>query len=123
MLDMTIVNLGLSVVDNVNHYMQEKKLPILTSCDALEWAFVEGNTTKQITGGLGLAILKQFVGMNEGKIQMISGDAMLEIENNNHTKTPLGKYFYGTIVTVEFNCDDNKKYLTTDEIPDKKDLF
>ena len=122
-LDMTIVNLGLSVVDNVNHYMQEKNQPILTSCGALDWAFVEGNTTKQITGGLGLAILKQFVGLNEGRIQMISGNAMLEIENDNHTETQLDKYFYGTIVTVEFNCDDNKTYLMTDEIPDKKNLF
>ena len=123
MLDMTIVNLGLSVVDNVNNYMQERDLPILTSCEALNWAFVEGNTTKSITGGLGLAILKQFVGMNEGRIQMISGDAMLEIENDNHTETKLEKYFYGTIVTVEFNCDDNKTYLMTDEIPDKRNLF
>lgn len=122
-LDMTFVNLGLSVVDNVNNFMQEKGLSVMSSCDALGWAFVEGNTTKQITGGLGLAILKQFIGMNEGKIQMISGDAMLEIEGDDYTETPLEKWFQGTIVTVEFNCDDNKTYLMTDEIPDTNNLF
>ena len=123
MLDMTFVNLGLSVVDNVNNYLQGKGYPVLPSCKALDWAFVEGNTTKQITGGLGLAILKRFIGMNEGKIQMISGDAMLEIEGESHTETPLDKWFPGTIVTVEFNCDDTKTYLMTDEIPDTKNLF
>lgn len=123
MLDMTFVNLGLSVVDNVNHYMYEKGLPTLTSCEALNWAFVEGNTTKDITGGLGLAILKQFVSMNEGSIQMISGNAMLEIEGDNHSDTYLDKCFQGTIVTVKFNCDDSKTYITTDEAPDTNNLF
>ncbi len=122
-LDMTIVNLGLSVVDNVNKYMSDRNRPILASCKALEWAFEEGNTTKQITGGLGLAILKQFIDMNNGQIQMVSGDAMLEIERNNHIETPLNKWFPGTIVTVEFNCDDNKKYLMRDEEHNTSNIF
>lgn len=123
MLDITFVNLGLSVVDNVNNYLQEKDGSVLPSCDALEWAFIKGNTTKPIPGGLGLDILKQFVGMNDGTIQMISGDAMLEIEGGNHKDTKLDKWFPGTIVTVEFNCDDDKTYLTTDELADKNNLF
>ena len=123
MLDMTFVNLGLSVVDNVNRYLQEKGGSVLPSCETLEWAFVKGNTTKPIPGGLGLDILRQFIKMNDGTIQMISGDAMLEIEGENHTDTVLDKWFQGTIVTVEFNCDDDKTYLTTDELPDKNNLF
>lgn len=123
MLDMTFVNLGLSVVDNVNDYMNRKGLPVFSSCKALDWAFVEGHTTKQETGGLGLYILKQFVGLNEGTIQMISGDAMLEIDGDCHSETKLDKWFPGTIVTVEFNCNDDKTYLTTDELIDKNNLF
>ena len=123
MLDMSFVNLGLSVVDNVNHYMQERKLSILPSCDALNWAFVEGHTTKQDTGGLGLSILKQFVSLNNGTIQMISGDAMLEIEGGENKDTKLNKWFPGTIVTVEFNCDDDKTYFMTYELPDMNNLF
>lgn len=122
-LDMTFVNLGLSVVDNVNNYMEKKGLKALSSCETLNWAFVKGNTTKQETGGLGLFILKQFISMNQGTIQMISGDAMLEIEGKKHKNTLLNKRFPGTIVTVEFNCDDDKTYLMTDELPDKNNLF
>ncbi len=123
MLDMTFVNLGLSVVDNVNHYMEKRGVPILSSCKALDWAFVEGHTTKQDTGGLGLSILKQFIGMNEGTIQMVSGDAMLEITGDNYQETQLNKWFPGTIVNVEFNCNDDKTYLLTGELPDKNNLF
>jgi len=123
MLDMTFVNLGLSVVDNVNNYMVKRGQPVMPSCQTLDWAFVEGHTTKQDTGGLGLSILKQFIGMNEGTIQMISGDAMLEIDGDGHKETKLAKWFPGTIVTVEFNCDDDKTYLMTDELPDKNNLF
>lgn len=122
-LDMTFVNLGLSVVDNVNRFMDEKGESIMSSCEALNWAFVEGNTTKQITGGLGLAILKQFIDMNKGAIQMISGDAMLEMNETGHIDTKLDKWFHGTIVTVEFNCDDDKTYQMTDEVPDTNNLF
>ena len=123
MLDMTIVNLGLSVVDNVNKYMEEKGQPVLSSCEALKWAFVKGNTTKNVPGGLGLDILRQFIEMNNGTIQMISGNAMLEIEGENLTETSLESWFPGTIVTVEFNCDDDKTYLMTDELTDRNELF
>lgn len=61
--------------------------------------------------------------MNEGTIQMISGGAMLEIDKEDYVATELEQQFPGTIVTVEFNCDDDKMYLTTDEIPDTNNLF
>ncbi|MBP3219983.1 MAG: hypothetical protein J6M37_05925 [Prevotella sp.] len=123
MLDITFVDLGRTVVDNVNNFMVARGQAKMSSCDTLDWAFVEGNTTKSLPGGLGLAILKQFIGMNEGTIQMISGDAMLEIIGQNPSSTKLDRWFPGTIVTVEFNCDDDKTYLMTDEIPNKNNLF
>ena len=123
MLDLTFVNLGRSVVENVNKFLMGKGAAPMSSCKTLEWAFVEGNTTKSIPGGLGLAILKEFVEMNDGTIQMISGDAMLEIKGKIPTDTVLSKWFPGTIVTVEFNCDDEKEYMLTDEVPDKDNLF
>lgn len=123
MLDITFVNLGKSVVENVNNFLTSKRKDTISSCKTLEWAFIEGNTTKQVPGGLGLAILKQFIGMNEGTIQMISGDAMLEINGSVSTDTKLEKWFPGTIVTVEFNCDDDKTYMMTDEVQDMDNLF
>lgn len=123
MLDITFVNLGRTVVENVNDFLISKGKRCMMPCDALRWAFIEGNTTKHMPGGLGLAILKEFIGMNEGAIQMVSGNAMLEINGNESEYTTLDNCFPGTIVTVEFNCDDDKTYITTEEVPDVNDLF
>lgn len=123
MLDMTFINLGTTVIHNVNNYLQKRNQGLLNSCDALKWAFEEGNTTKLTPGGLGLSILKEFVEMNEGTIQMVSENAMLEIESGNSKGTLLGKSFSGTIVNVEFNCSDTKQYSLVDEQDDLKNLF
>lgn len=123
MMDMTFVNLGTTVVENVNTYLQTRYGKQLGACETLRWAFVKGNTTKPIPGGLGLDILKEFIGMNEGTIQMVSGNAMLEIENNTVTGTLLDRFFPGTIVNVEFNCSDQKAYLLPDEQIDLNNLL
>ena len=123
MLDITFINLGTTVVDNVNSYLQKRNQPLLTSCNALKWAFKEGNTTKPIPGGLGLSILEEFIAKNEGAIQMVSGDAMLEIEKGNTKDILLEKDFSGTIVNVEFNCSDTKRYSLIEEQVDLGNLF
>lgn len=123
MLDMTFINLGTTVIHNVNNYLQRRSQGLLGPCDALKWAFEEGNTTKPIPGGLGLSILEEFMEMNEGTIQMVSGNAMLEIENGQSKGTPLDKSFSGTIVNVEFNCSDSKLYSLIDEQVDLNNLF
>lgn len=121
-LDITLVSLGKSVIENVNDFMRRTGNQEISPCKTLEWAFIEGNTTKEVPGGLGLAILKEFIGMNEGSIQMVSGNAMIEISGDDPIKTSLNKWFPGTIVTVEFNCDDEKAYITTDEAQNRNIL-
>lgn len=123
MLDMTFINLGTTVVDNVNGYLNKRKEPQLSPCEALKWAFEEGNTTKPVPGGLGLSILEEFMELNEGTIQMVSGNAMLEIRNGASKETPLERFFSGTIVNVEFNCSDQKTYSLVDEQVDLENLF
>lgn len=123
MMDMTFVNLGTTVIENVNNFLQKRGENPETPCGALKWAFVEGNTTKTIPGGLGLAILEDFITLNEGTIQMVSGNAMLEIDNGNTKETVLERRFPGTIVNVEFNCSDQKTYTLATEDVDINDLF
>lgn len=123
MMDMTFVNLGTTVVENVNTYLHARCRALLAPCETLRWAFIKGNTTKTIPGGLGLDILKEFIEKNEGTMQMVSGNAMLEIEDNMIADTLLDRYFPGTIVNVEFNCSDQKTYLMADEQSDLNNLL
>lgn len=114
-LDMTIVDCGLTIPYNVNTHLTKNGLTTLNPCEAMVWAFEDGNTTKSNTGGLGLAILKQFIEINQGCLQMVSGNAFLEFDKNGTKSQLLSIQFPGTIVNVKFNFDDRNKYLMEGE--------
>lgn len=122
-LDMTIANLGRTISENVNGYLKKQRKAELSQEDTIKWAFEKGNTTKSIPGGLGLDILKEFIDLNHGNIQMVSGGAMLSYANQTFTTDSLGVNFPGTIVTLNFNCDDQKAYSLTEEVVDLQDLL
>ena len=110
-LNMTIVDCGETVAKNVNSFFEGKGKPQVSSAEAIEWAFVSGNTTKTDTGGLGLAILKEFIDQNQGSLQMISDTGMLELNNGMVKQESLNNSFPGTIVNMKFNFADSKKYF------------
>lgn len=115
-LDMTIVDCGNTIPGNVNSFFRNKGQNELSSCDAILWAFVRGNTTKNETGGLGLAILKEFIGLNKGSIQVVSGNGMIEYKGDVVERYLLKMEFPGTIVNMRFNFDDSKDYFMTSEL-------
>lgn len=114
-LDMTIIDCGQTIPGNVNDFFVRKNQPTVGDCEAIEWAFVSGNTTKDQTGGLGLAIIKDFIALNEGSMQVVSGHGFIEYRSNHVERFLLDTSFAGTIVNVKFNFDDNKKYYMTSE--------
>lgn len=115
-LDMTIVDCGLTIPHNVNSFLSKTGKGPLNPCEAIEWAFVDGNTTKDTPGGLGLAILKQFIEKNQGCLQIVSGDAFLEFSSKGTSSQLLSLNFPGTIVNMKFNFDDDNKYLMESEL-------
>lgn len=119
-LDMTIVDCGKTIPSNVNNYMKMLGEPELEPQQAIDWAFVDGNTTKQDTGGLGLWILKDFIRMNKGCLHMISGNAFLEFTEDKNESVCLDTTFPGTIVNMKFRFDDDKNYYMESEKRDNK---
>ena len=89
----------------------------VNSADAIEWAMLKGNTTKtgDTSGGLGLAVIFEFIKLNRGKIQVISSDGFYEYKNGNITKHKLGSIFEGTIVNLKFNLNDPNHYSLSNE--------
>lgn len=114
-LEMTIVDCGNTIPGNVNAFFKRKSIEALPPCDAIKWAFISGNTTKDETGGLGLAILKEFISMNKGAIQVVSGKGMIEYKGDCVEQFLLEVDFPGTIVNMKFNFDDTKNYFMTCE--------
>ena len=95
----------------------------MSPCQAIRWALIDGNTTKDIPGGLGLSILKDFLELNQGAMQIVSGLGMVEFRNNTLTDHVLSKSYDGTIVNMEFNFDDDKNYRLAGEELDLSNLL
>lgn len=107
---MTIVNLGTSIEDNVNRHMLKLNKKQLSSCACIEWAIIQGNTTKNVPGGLGFTIICNFILRNQGKLQIISSDAYWELCHEGSRSVKMNNKFPGTIVNIEFNIDDDTVY-------------
>jgi len=119
-MDFTLVNLGRTIKQNVSDFFSTQ----LTGVNAIAWAVKQGNTTKKgdIPGGLGLSLIRDFLKLNGGKIQIISGDGFWEEKQDNVTVMQYKKEFPGTIVNLELNIADNSRYnLST--ILNEQDIF
>lgn len=122
----TIVNLGLTIQENVVEYFSTflgEKPPLHT----ISWAVIEDNSTKPMlngkSGGKGLAYLHEFIQKNQGKLQICSGNEYWEANTDGETKELLPSNFPGTIVTIEINLNDTNSYMLTSEFQELSSLF
>ena len=113
-LDITIVDMGQTIKNNVNNYKKSN----WSGSDCIVWATQDKNTTKTgtISGGLGLAIIFDFIKLNNGKIQIISSDGYWELRTGTVLKRDLNFTFQGTIANLEFNLADTNEYILKEEI-------
>jgi anti-anti-sigma regulatory factor len=120
-LNVTIVDRGVNIKENVNDFLSS----YLSGYKAIEWAMQKGNTTKtgNISGGLGLDIIFEFVRYNNGKIQIISADGFWEWHNGTVTAKEFTYFFAGTIANIRFNLNDKKQYKMAGEISDLYNIF
>jgi len=118
----TIVDKGINIKHNVSKFLKRD----LYAADAIEWAMVKGNTTKtgNTSGGLGLAVIFEFITLNKGKIQVVSSDGFYEYYNGTVSKKTLNSIFDGTIINIRFNLNDVNHYrLTIEAIDDFENIF
>ena len=84
---------------------------------------IDGHSTKQnIPGGIGLAILREFININNGKIQIVSDDGFYQLDTNGVQKKLFSGPFPGTIINIQFKTDDRTSYSLVSEI-DSDELF
>ncbi|MCO6428555.1 ATP-binding protein [Nitrosomonas communis] len=120
-LDFTIADAGVGIRENVRQYT---KMPKLNSCKAIEWAMAEGNTTKtgNQPGGLGLKLIKDFIQINGGKIQVVSRFGYYEFSANGEFVRKMDNDFPGTCVNIEINTEDTSSYCLKAELK-SEDIF
>lgn len=118
LIKFTMVNLGTTIKENVNKFLNESK----EAYEAIEWASKEGHSTASSndnpTRGLGLSLLHDFVLNNNGKLSILSDDGYWYIANGKSSTDRVQKKFLGTIINLTVNVNDKKKH----KMPSLKDL-
>ena len=110
-LDFTISDGGVGIKQNVVNYTGKP----MTATQAIKWALEAGNTTRTngTPGGLGLDLLKEFITLNGGKLQIVSSKGYYEYirgyEKNKKTND-MNYEFPGTSINIEINAMDKNIY-------------
>jgi len=113
-LKLTVVDFGFGIPQNVRVF---KMNPKITAKAALEWAFQRGTTTKPngMGRGLGLDLLKNFVKVNKGQIEVFSHGGHALIDENIEIYSNLEVFFEGTLVNITFKCDESYYQLASED--------
>lgn len=118
-IEFTIVDTGIGFRERINGRFGSN----LTATQALVWAVQDKKTTKVgVSGGIGLAVLKEFTGKNRGKMQIVSNDGFYQYDSVNEILHTFKSEFPGTIVNLQFRTDDRNNYKLKSEI-DINDIF
>lgn len=118
-LDFTIVDTGIGFAGRIKKNFDLE----ISSKEAIIWSLKDGNTTKKdVSGGIGLALLKEFISQNNGKIQIITGNSLYQMSNRIEDFLTLDNFFDGTIINMSFKTDDSTSYTFVDELDDE-DIF
>jgi len=117
-LDFSIADLGIGI----RGVLKQKAGLDYPAEQAIEWAMTGNNTTKtgSVPGGLGLKLLREFITLNRGRIQIVSDKGYWELKGDQVAFNNFMHPFPGTVVTIEINTADKKSYCLTSEIsPDQ----
>ncbi|MDS4057613.1 MAG: ATP-binding protein [Candidatus Contendobacter sp.] len=89
----------------------------MNSDKAIEWALHDGNTTRKgnIPGGLGLKLIREFIAINKGRIQIVSDRGYWEFSPQGETLTRMDTSFHGTVINIEINTADTSSYCLRSE--------
>ena len=115
-LDFAVVDLGIGIKQNI----ESKCGLVLPAEQAINWAMEGRNTTKTgpIPGGLGLKLLREFIGLNHGRIQVVSDRGYWEQSPNGRVVTNTFPHsFPGTVVNIKINTADKNSCILSSEIP------
>lgn len=120
LLNFTVADLGVGMRQNIHDYLGFE----LSAEKAIVWATEAHNTTKRgpVPGGLGLKLLREFINLNGGCLQIVSDAGFWQCEDARISTLQLGHPFPGTVVNIGINTADLNSYSLTTEL-DADDIF
>jgi len=119
-LDFSVADLGIGIRQNV---LENAGLDLRADL-AIAWATDGQNTTKsgRIPGGLGLKLLREFITLNGGRIQIVSDTGYWSLEAGQVHTAQIRLPFPGTVVSIEIDTADKRSYKLSSELSET-DIF
>lgn len=116
-ISLLFVDIGLGIPYTVNSYLRQMGENEVSSCEAINWALKQGNSTKNdIARGLGLHQVFQLVKLNGGHIEIISDTGLFIYSGGKINQVELSHSFGGTMVCITLKTDDKTKYFMANEV-------
>jgi len=112
-LILSVVDFGRGIPANVRTFLRQYADEVLVSklsgAACLKWAFERGNSTCMggVARGLGLDLLKEFVRINQGKLEVYSNEGYAIIDKDGERYENRDISFEGTVVHITLRCDEN----------------
>lgn len=106
-LILSVVDFGTGIPSKIRDFLKlDPRLTTIQSSALLRWACIQGNTTvTDVPRGMGLNLLKEFVKVNNGSLEIYSEDSYAIMDKNGEQYHDLPKKFNGTIVSIKLICD------------------
>lgn len=118
-LILSVVDFGQGIPSKVRNFLslKDRRAEKLTDASCLRWAFQRGNSTftGEVPRGLGLDLIKEFIRLNEGKLEVYSntGYAIINKSGEMYRNREVG--FHGTLIHITLRCDESM-YKFEDEM-------
>jgi hypothetical protein len=120
LISLSVADFGIGIPDNVRGFL---KRPLLSDAEAMEWAFRRGTTTRPLSAprGMGLDLLKEFVRVNAGRLEVLSGSGYARVSASGEVFEAADVAFPGTMVSIHLACDGARYVLASET--SQKTLF
>lgn len=112
-LILSVIDFGRGIPANVRiflcQHVDEALVSKLSGATCLKWAFERGNSTcmGDVARGLGLDLLKEFVRLNQGKLEIYSNDGYAIVDKDGERFENRDISFEGTAAHITLRCDEN----------------
>lgn len=111
-LILSVIDFGTGIPLNIKNFfrkfVEEATVRKISDANCLKWAFGRGNSTcsDSIPRGLGLDLLKEFVRINQGKLEIYSNQGYAIIDKDGERFEDFSISFAGTVVHITLRCDE-----------------
>ena len=116
-LVLSVADFGQGIAANVRNFLRpDPRADQLSAAGCLRWAFQRGTSTRShgTARGLGLDLLKEFIRLNHGKLEVYSNEGYGMIDETGESFSSRATSFEGTVFHITLRCDE-KFYMFADE--------